>query len=222
LQVTVRLSRRNESVALLFREEILSLQGDKIMVNKVAALCIFLFASIAQASTITIDFESAILGSTEVLDQGFRISGDSFGDEFRLGVMDDAGDQFFEAFSHVYEPNCACAASSASVTLERADGGAFAYYSADWTGYQEHVSIEGLLANGSYAIDSVGTGDWLNIISVTYSADGPFCTSMCYFDLAGIEVDNIVVGAAVPIPAAVWLFGSALAGLGWIRRRKTA
>jgi hypothetical protein len=26
----------------------------------------------------------------------------------------------------------------------------------------------------------------------------------------------------VPIPAAVWLFGSALAGLGWMRRRKTA
>ena len=27
---------------------------------------------------------------------------------------------------------------------------------------------------------------------------------------------------AVPIPAAVWLFGSALAGLGWMRRRQTA
>jgi hypothetical protein len=26
---------------------------------------------------------------------------------------------------------------------------------------------------------------------------------------------------AVPIPAAIWLFGSALAGLGWMRRRKT-
>jgi hypothetical protein len=27
---------------------------------------------------------------------------------------------------------------------------------------------------------------------------------------------------AVPLPPAVWLFGSALAGLGWIRRKKTA
>jgi hypothetical protein len=25
----------------------------------------------------------------------------------------------------------------------------------------------------------------------------------------------------VPIPAAVWLFGSALAGLGWMRRKPT-
>ena len=28
--------------------------------------------------------------------------------------------------------------------------------------------------------------------------------------------------SVVPIPAAAWLFGSALAGLGWIRRRQTA
>ncbi len=28
--------------------------------------------------------------------------------------------------------------------------------------------------------------------------------------------------SAVPLPAAVWLFGSALAGLGWMRRRQTA
>jgi hypothetical protein len=30
-----------------------------------------------------------------------------------------------------------------------------------------------------------------------------------------------VTAAAVPIPASVWLFGSALAGLGWARRRKS-
>ena len=28
--------------------------------------------------------------------------------------------------------------------------------------------------------------------------------------------------SAVPVPAAVWLFGSALGGLAWMRRRKTA
>jgi hypothetical protein len=30
-----------------------------------------------------------------------------------------------------------------------------------------------------------------------------------------------LVRAAVPIPAAVWLFGSALVGLGWLRRKQT-
>jgi len=36
-----------------------------------------------------------------------------------------------------------------------------------------------------------------------------------------LNLDNVIV-SAVPIPAAVWLFGSALAGLGWMRRRQTA
>ena len=31
-----------------------------------------------------------------------------------------------------------------------------------------------------------------------------------------------LVRATVPVPAAVWLFGSALAGLGWMSRRQLA
>jgi hypothetical protein len=35
-------------------------------------------------------------------------------------------------------------------------------------------------------------------------------------------IDNVRVSMAItPIPAAVWLFGSALAGLGWMRRKQT-
>ena len=40
-----------------------------------------------------------------------------------------------------------------------------------------------------------------------------------------ITADTFIPGPPapqVPIPAAVWLFGSALAGLGWMRRRQTA
>jgi hypothetical protein len=36
------------------------------------------------------------------------------------------------------------------------------------------------------------------------------------------EMDVYLVRTVVPIPAAVWLFGSALAGLGWMRRKQTA
>jgi hypothetical protein len=39
------------------------------------------------------------------------------------------------------------------------------------------------------------------------------------------ETTNFLVSgtvSAIPIPAAVWLFASALAGLGWLRRRQTA
>jgi len=38
---------------------------------------------------------------------------------------------------------------------------------------------------------------------------------------AQFAMDNFTY-SAVPIPAAAWLFGSALAGLGWMRRRTTA
>jgi hypothetical protein len=58
----------------------------------------------------------------------------------------------------------------------------------------------------------LGAG-WVNLDSVAISAiNGPLD-----WDPA---IDNIVVNA-VPIPAAVWLFGSALAGLGWLRRKQT-
>ena len=59
--------------------------------------------------------------------------------------------------------------------------------------------------------DSVGAlnfGGWDNYGSIGY----------------GSELDPIATAwsVAVPIPAAVWLFGSALAGLGWMRRKHTA
>lgn len=33
--------------------------------------------------------------------------------------------------------------------------------------------------------------------------------------------DFLVTGTLVPVPAALWLFGSALAGLGWLRRKQS-
>jgi hypothetical protein len=37
-----------------------------------------------------------------------------------------------------------------------------------------------------------------------------------------VDSQKTTAWSVVPLPAAVWLFGSALAGLGWFRRRKTA
>jgi hypothetical protein len=38
---------------------------------------------------------------------------------------------------------------------------------------------------------------------------------------AGYDVVGTLTATAVPVPAAAWLFGSALVGLGWMRRKQT-
>jgi len=57
-------------------------------------------------------------------------------------------------------------------------------------------------------------GSWVNLTSI----DIVFDTDS--FNTFGIvpALDNITL-QAVPVPAAVWLFGSALVGLGWFRRK---
>jgi hypothetical protein len=55
---------------------------------------------------------------------------------------------------------------------------------------------------------------WINLTSI----DIVFDTSSFYTFGIVPAIDNITL-QAVPVPAAAWLFGSALVGLGWMRRR---
>ena len=50
---------------------------------------------------------------------------------------------------------------------------------------------------------------------------GP-CQTSCEFSADAQSFRNVISGSvsAVPIPPAVWLFGSALGGLGWLRRKQ--
>jgi hypothetical protein len=109
---------------------------------------------------------------------------------------------------------------TAAVLFERTDGGAFAVQSLDLLlDSNGSTSTTGTLAGGGAASLGVpvGTGDWLNLESLSFFAEGAAGPG---FSTATIELDNIVV-SAVPIPAAVWLFGSALVGLGWLKRKQT-
>ena len=55
--------------------------------------------------------------------------------------------------------------------------------------------------------------DWTGLSSLVITVDNTAYSSQ-------LLIDNININV-VPIPAAAWLFGSALAGLGWMRRKQT-
>ena len=62
-----------------------------------------------------------------------------------------------------------------------------------------------------------------NVASIAFAFGGD--NTAMGSTLGNIQISSttgVFSAALVPIPAAVWLFGSALAGLGWIRRKQTA
>jgi len=66
----------------------------------------------------------------------------------------------------------------------------------------------------------LGGPQWSNLEQVRVDVLYFGCPEVCAVEIAVPIIDNVNV-TAVPIPAAAWLFGSALAGLGWMRRKQT-
>jgi hypothetical protein len=176
----------------------------------------FLFSSVAaNAAQVELDFEEVAYSQYSVLNtQGYNFSGSSD------VAVSEAGFYGYESQYLIYWPG-----EPATMTLDRADGEAFSLESLDmflpsiispspWTitGYYSgggSVSVDLYVSETSanYQFDD----SWDNLDHVIFGAEVYFVGGM----------DNIVVTSAVPIPTAAWLFGSALAGLGWIRRKQT-
>jgi len=197
-----------------------------------AAAVLTILATVAQAAPVTINFEEfsaqPVANPTTLQSQGFNISGGgSEGTNGFAAMALKTGANGTLVFSgdakgiplDGFGPEVA-------FTLERSDGTAFALYSVDFMGSGVGTgSIFGYTDDGRtitndanyffYEYVDFGTADWLNITGAQFLVRGDGFTDCCQ---AYAEIDNIVVGAAVPIPAAVWLFGSALALLGWIRQ----
>ena len=187
----------------------------------------------AQAAPVTIDFEEFNIGDgggsvfdTPILaSQGYELTGSGgpggpfTSTEVLTGTNTGGTNAYGGSISGLGQDGFNYAVT---VQLEKADGGAFAIHNLDLfmdTDPEGWMEIRGTLAGGGLTFllgVPVGTGDWLNLQSVTFRAEGNG------FGPGGgtVELDNIVV-SAVPVPAAVWLFGSALVGLGWLRRKQT-
>jgi len=188
-------------------------------------LIFLLLGSMAtRATTITVDFEEPNFPNystgTNVISQGFEFSQslDGVGDEvwpFQYG-SDSAGGLF-------YCPGCVA-------TMQEVEGKTFSLHAMEVSMTSAFVGERSVILTGYFASGgSISTeltantysdswfsytfgSDWQNLVSLEFGAlDAPYSWT-------AIGFDNIVV-TAVPIPAAVWLFGSALAGLGWMRRK---
>jgi len=188
---------------------------------------LLLLSASVNAATVAIDFEEFAVGEeVPLFSQGYTIDG--YGNDFSNGPCCDAsiviGNQpsgskqisVFSAAGNDFMPP-----PLISIDVARTDGAAFALYSIELGG--DFASIEATRASDGQLImgtaADLGSGDWLAITGFSLYEDACVCGG---FPIA-LEgyADDIVVGAAVPVPAAVWLFGSALACLGWLRRKQT-
>lgn len=195
----------------------------------------------AAAAMVTIDFESLPDQTGQVcgpvcttdparwIDNGFLIEGsdDVANGSFPGGVVD-PGLGFgvpparFGQRSLFFCGTC----GPLEFVLTQQNGQAFDLLSFDLTaafpGGGDQWTVIGALARGGEVTALFRTGrditvsfnsDWVGLESVTILAAAE--------NALNYQLDNIVV-TAVPIPAAVWLFGSALAALGWLRRQRVA
>jgi len=180
-----------------------------------------LFANGAFAATINIDFNEANLDVTESVlgdpDQTHITSIRSKG--FELEYVPFGNGSFLMSGG----PDVAAAwGPDGTIEMSALDGRLFDLASVDLSSWYDTT----LTVTGYYAAGGTVTTSFFNIGSVfltTVNFDSSWTgLEKVAFDSAGSPgiIDNITV-QAVPIPAAVWLFGSALAGLGWMRRRQS-
>jgi len=193
--------------------------------KKVVAVILLLGASAIQAATIAIDFEEFVAGdsgSGSIATQGYTLTSSGSGTN-----PPDYGFRFVSGndITYGYCPDCVASLSNSA-------GGSFSLVAADiYVGTTEPASITvtGYLMSGGVVqtdvAGGIGSVAGLDFQTVAFGAGWEDLERVEFgfanfdvFALGGYGLDNILV-TAVPIPAAVWLFGSGLGLLGWFRRR---
>ncbi len=198
------------------------------MIKLTSALRCMLFATLfvsSTASAITIDFQDgdrslvrtfqgpdACIDQLSVINDGFLFDNPRNCGAYTLRADDDMGLYFATGAGE----------GTPQLSMTQLNGGEFDLLSFDFLrGAESRIEVSGYLDGQLQysATDALGnlfeknvTLDWFGIDEVV------FTNSSRNFNSIGI--DNLVVNA-VPVPAAVWLFGSGLGLLGWMRRKAT-
>ena len=181
----------------------------------VLGVILLFFIGSAQAATVTIDFNEVTpidgFPPVEVDSKGYSFYASTIlaGGPPEAGVGSNGIYAIGDCFA--WGPGC-----GAYITMERADSNPFAIHSfTSSSGDYFGNIVGGASADLSVAI---GTGDWLQLESFRVDSTCPDIGFGC--GEYEVHLDDITV-SAVPIPAAVWLFGSALGLLGWMRQKTT-
>ena len=181
----------------------------------------------AMAVTINIDFEeidnsAANVFSGNSLDtQGFNLTNDNSSSDAILHWSStnirnaDAGGV---TFSHNY--------AGSTTTLTQLNGEAFDLFTIDFadinnSGTIQNITIDAVTVTGTLFSNTI-TLDMLSGLE-TFDFNWYNLASASWTETTGafLQLDNIAVATTVvPVPAAVWLFGSGLIGLTGIARRK--
>lgn len=199
-------------------------------------LSMLLFGGAANAARVTIGFEG-VAGETELVsgfmshaELGMVVTADAehgiFGKNYSGPEMNGSnGTAVFGWCNGVF----LCSTPGQVISLERGDSSVFNLNALDasWGiifGPDEELMVTGYFADGASISSNLTVADdwntfnfdsaWSDLVRVELNGTCTNTGGLCM----GFAIDNLVI-TTVPIPAAVWLFASALAGLGWARRR---
>lgn len=136
--------------------------------------------------------------------------------EYYDGVVADNMALFFATSGDPTNPR---GAGPSRLQMSATDGGLFDLYSLDLLrGAEDFVEAQGY-RDGSLVYQQLLTidGGYVQTQQMDFLGVDQIIFTQQWYRYNSIGLDNIEV-SLVPIPAAFWLFGSALAGLGWLRR----
>jgi hypothetical protein len=189
-------------------------------------ILLVLGAASASASTVTIDFEELPEGNVS---NPFTSKGYTFSHAYSAGIILMVTPN--ESTTGQMMTVCDGCAFPTVISMQEDNGNLFELSSFD-AGYNlaspswnRSLTVTGMYADNSQisaVFDSIGGftetinlggPGWSNLESVSFSWDADVSSGL---DIRGLDNINVT---AVPIPAAVWLFGSVLAGLGFLRRK---